>query len=365
MARLAALPSIARLLPLLAALWVALVAPAARAEPPAMKEHRQHPRLEVASPDGRYSVAVGGFFQARYAAAFTADALESSRFDVPRTRLYVFGRLFTPNVRYRLMIGTAPRGLDVQLYDAYIEWWARPWARIRGGYFKVPVLREWVESARLLASVDRSASSQLLSPGRHPGAMASGSLGGEAVEYWLGAFGGAGASSPDPGVLPVVAGRLVWNTTRRSIEGEVDLERSPLALAIGASGYAASRPLAAGQRERERLAAAELALRVRGLDAAIEASLRDRDGAAGRERIAAGYARANYYVRPARMALGVRASQIVGLDDPTRTRTDLDLDLSALIDGHDLKVQLSGGPAYLAAHHQWEGMVQLQVQAAF
>ena len=48
-----------------------------------------------------------------------------------------------------------------------------------------------------------------------------------------------------------------------------------------------------------------------------------------------------------------------------RPRTDLDIDVSTLIDGHDLKVQLSGGPAYLPMHHLWEGVVQVQVQAAF
>ena len=58
-------------------------------------------------------------------------------------------------------------------------------------------------------------------------------------------------------------------------------------------------------------------------------------------------------------------SQIFGLDAPAATRTDLDIDVSTLIDGHDLKVQLSGGPAYLPMHHLWEGVVQVQVQAAF
>jgi hypothetical protein len=61
---------LARLVPILFAALLALTGRAARAEPPAMKEHQQHPRLEVASKDGRYSVAVGGFFQARYAATF-------------------------------------------------------------------------------------------------------------------------------------------------------------------------------------------------------------------------------------------------------------------------------------------------------
>lgn len=112
--------------------------------------------------------------------------------------------------------------------------------------------------------------------------------------------------------------------------------------------------------------AGELALRVRGLDAAAEVAYRERDDGVRRERSLAGYIRANYFfVRPARTAFGLRASQIVGLDVPTATRTDLDLDVTTLIDGHDLKLQLSGGPAYLPSHHVWEGVVQLQIQAAF
>jgi hypothetical protein len=356
---------LARFVPLFLAALLALLGRGARAEPPAMKEHQQHPRLEVASQDGRYSIAVGGFFQARYAATFTRDEVAASRLGVPRTRLYVYGRLLSPKIRYRLMLGTAPFTTRVDLYDAYVEWWARPWARLRGGYFKVPVLREWVESARLLASVDRSASAQLLSPGRRPGVMLSGGLGGDALEYWLGVFGGAGEPSPEPGRLPVVAARVVWNTQRRSIEGEVDLTRSPLALSLGASGYAAFEPQGGGARQRELLGAGELALRVRGLDAAAEVAYRERDDGVRRERSVAGYVRANYFVRPARTAFGLRASQIVGLDVPTATRTDLDLDITTLLDGHDLKLQLSGGPAYLPEHHLWEGVVQLQIQAAF
>ncbi|MBL9102000.1 MAG: hypothetical protein JNL82_13635 [Myxococcales bacterium] len=358
-------PQLRLLVPLFAAALTLLPGGSARAEPPAMKERQTHPRLEVASKDGRFSVAVGGFLQARYAAEFTARALLSSRFGVPRTRLYVFGRLFSRDIRYRLMLGTAPYATAVELFDAYVEWWARPGVRVRGGYFKIPVLREWVESARLLGSVERSASAQLLSPGRHPGVMLSGGLADDAVEYWLGVFGGAGQPAPEPGPLPVAAGRVVWNTTGRTIEGEVDLQRSPLAVSLGASGYAAFRPLVGGRRPRELLGGVELAVRARGLDAAVEVALRDRDDGSLRERVAAGYARANYFVRPARTAFGLRASQIVGLDDPSRTRTDLDLDVTTLLGGHDLKLQLSGGPAYLPAHHAWEGQVQVQVQAAF
>lgn len=341
-----------RAAPLLVLLVALLSARGAGAEPPAMKEQEHRPRLEVVSKDGRYSVAVGGFFQARYGARFTAEGLESSRFGVPRTRLYVFGRMFGAKVRYRLMVGTAPYATSVALYDAYVEWWARPWARVRGGYFKVPVLREWVESARLLASVERSPGALLLSPGRQPGVMVSGGLGGEAVEYWLGAFGGG------PGLE--VAGRAVWNTQRRSIEGEVDLHRSPLAFSLGGSGRAAFAP-----QGGQWLAAGEMAVRRRGVDGAVEVAYRERDEGGRRDRVLAGYARANYFVDRARTAVGVRVSEIVGLDQPSRTRTELDLDLVALLDGHDLKLQLSGGPAFLPAHHQWEGLVQIQVQAAF
>ena len=358
-------PRPARVLTVALAGALALLPGSARAEPPAMKEHQHHPRLEVLSKDGRYSVAIGGFIQARYAATFTGEALEASRFGIPRTRLYVFGRLFSRNIRYRLMLGTAPYETGVALYDAYVEWWARPWARLRGGYFKVPVLREWVESARLLASVERSTSAQHFNPGRHPGFMLSGSFGRVDLEYALGVFGGAGEPAPEPVRLPVVAGRAVWNTQRRSIEGEVDLRHSPLAFSIGGSGYAAFKPQLGGARQRELLGAGELALRYRGLDAATEVAYRERDDGSRRERTVAGYARANYFVRPARTAFGLRASQIVGLDAPTTTRTDLDLDISTLIDGHDLKFQISGGPAYLPMHHLWEGVVQVQVQAAF
>jgi hypothetical protein len=349
-----------------------LWAGSAAAEPSAMKEQSQHPRLEVVSKDGRYAVAVGGFLQGRYAAEFSHGGLESSRFGIPRTRFYVFGRIFSKSIRYRLMFGTAPYQLHMQLYDAYVEWWARPAVRLRGGFFKVPVLREWMESARLLNSIDRSYGARLLSPGRSAGVMLSGGVAGERFEYWLGIFSGvndgrgeAGSGGELSGVIPTVAGRALWNYAGRTIEGEVDLKKSPLALAIGGSGYASFEPEAAAGRRQTVMGGGELALRYRGFDAAAEVTLRDHRLGGLRSRVLGGYARANYFIAPARLAAGGRIGQTVGLDDPLWTRTELDLDVSALIDGHDLKVQLSGGPAYLAGLGAWHGIAQVQVQAAF
>jgi len=349
-----------------------LGAATARAEPSAMKEQSQHPRLEVVSQDGRYAVAVGGFLQARYAAGFSHDGVESSSFGIPRTRLYVFGRIFSREIRYRLMIGTAPNQLQVRLYDAYMEWTGHTALRLRGGFFKVPVTREWMESARMLHSIDRSFGARTLSPGRSAGVMVSGAAAGERFEYWLGLFSGvddgrgeAGAGGQFGGLIPTLAGRALWNTTGRTIEGEIDLGRSPLALSLGGSGYGSFDPKAAAGPTRTWMASGELALRARGFDAASELSYRDHAEGPRRSRILGAYARANYFIAPARLAVGPRISHTRSWEDPLLTRTELDLDLSALLDGHDLKLQLSGGPAYSPALGAWHGVTQIQIQGAF
>ncbi len=344
---------------------VMLLAQPAWAEPPAMKENASQPRLEVASKDGRYSVALGGFLQARYTASITRTALDVSEVGIPRTRLYVYGHLFSRNIRYRLMLGTLPFATSVELYDAYVEWWARPWARLRGGVFKVPALRTWVDSARLMGSVERAPSLLPLLPGRRPGLLLSGGVGRDHFEYWLGVFGSGGTSPLAPTPDPTAAARIVWNTQGRSIEGEVDLDNSPLAFSIGASATTSLTTRAAGPRPRELLGGLELAGRHRGFDGAAEVAYHERSEGPRAGRTVAGYVRGNYFVPRAYTAFGGRVAQTFALDNPTNTRTHLDLEVTSLIVGHDLKIQLRGGPAYQPMPGQWFGELALQVQAAF
>jgi phosphate-selective porin len=215
----------------------------AHGEPPLMKEQSVEPKIQAISPDGRFAISLGGFLQARYRGASIEKEADVSQFGNPRARLYSFGYIHSKDFRYRLMMGTLPHSQQIQLFDAYVEVRMADELRLRAGRFKMPVFREWVESARLQSSTERSALTMLLSPGRDYGLMASGSFLHENIEYALGVFNGAGeVAAVDSNATPAFAGRMVWNTTGRSIEGEVDFHHSPLAVAIGASGSSAWKP---------------------------------------------------------------------------------------------------------------------------
>ena len=220
------------------AIVLALVPRVARAEPPAMKERERYPRLQVRSHDDRFSLALGGYFQARYTASARDGEVEQSEFTAPRTRVYFFGHVYSRDVRYRLTIGT-PADADAQqirVLEAYVELRIADALRLRAGRYKIPVMREWVESAKYLASVERSTIVQMLLPGRDYGLLASGAVGD--LEYAAGVFNAAGGLAVrDSNREPALAGRVLWNFHHLPIDGEVDFEDSAPRFSLGVSAW--------------------------------------------------------------------------------------------------------------------------------
>jgi len=336
---------------------LALAAPA-HAEPAMMKEHTVRPRIQAMSEDGRFSVSLGGFVQGRYTLVLRDIDLEVSRFDTPRTRLYVFGHAYSKDVRYRLMIGTQPSSLDLELYDAYVEYGVSDALRVRAGRFKIPVFREWIESARVLASVERTVLTQTLMPGREWGLLASGELFGSRVEYAAGLFNGRALDgTAGSAEAPLVAGRVAWNLMGRSIEGEVDFEDTPRTLVVGASGYAT---LERGSVEHAS-GGIEVAYRGHGLDVTTEIMAQTR----GPMRAAGMYARADRYIPRIRSSFGVRGTRVVGFDAPDLTRSEVEIDGAYYPAEHDLKIAANLGLARRHDEHAWEPFLMVQAQAAF
>lgn len=333
----------------------------AMAEPPMMKEQSVRPRIEARSKDGRYSVALGGFLQGRYTLVARDFELESSSFDTPRTRLYAFGHVHSPNVRYRLMLGTPASSIHPELYDAYVDFRATDAIGFRAGRFKIPVFREWVETARMLASVERTSLTQTVAPGRSYGVLASGELFATHVDYAVGVFNGVGRISEAGAAVesPVVAGRAAWNLMGRSIEGEVDFLDSPRTVVVGLSGYTTLDPA------RATAGGFEMAYRGHGLDVTLELMGQSQRTTTGSRTVAGLYARADRYVPSLRSGFGARATRIVGADAPELTRTELELDAAYYAAEHDLKIVANVGLARRHEARAWEPFVMVQAQAAF
>lgn len=331
-----------------------------------MREHAATAAVRSESGDGRISLALGGFLQAR-ASASDAEAGQADRLlTLARTRLYAFGHAYDPSLRYRMMFGTNGDETTFQLFDAYVEKTFAPELRLRVGRGKVPVFRAWVESARMLSAVERDAATVALLPGREVMAMVRGELGGDTLEYAVTAFDPGGGSHGT--ALPAGAARIVWNAQGRAIEGEVDFDDAPLTIALGASAMAGRKKSLTVEGRAleadETLAGSEVLLRAHGFDLGAEAELRERRSSDGmRWRVRAGYVRADYFVAPLASALGVRASTIQSTDPTLRERDEVEFDAGYYPFRHDVKVNAEVALARAGVERAREvrGAVQLQV----
>ena len=320
-----------------------------------MRERAERGRLTQTTDDGKLSVSFGGFVQARYVAG---DSI--APFSLPRTRLYTFGHLLDPDVRYRLMLGTSGADPSLRLFDAYGEW-GRSAVRLRAGYFKVPVIREWMESARLLGSVERSLATVAMLPGRATGVMLSGDPS-RFVSYAAGVFDGPRGFQE---VGPTAATRVVWNAHGNAIEGEIDFENSRGRVSLGASALARVRDEATATYRAEALYAVDIAVRGRGFDISIEGMARRRFGVLDAHTDFGAVARLDRYFAPLRASVGVRASVLrVDSEERRREESELEFDVGFYPYGHQLKV-LGDLGLRTEVGKDVQPVLRVQAQAAF
>jgi len=370
------------------ALWAAaFVAPSvACGEPAQGKEDLAIARLQVRSADGNRFLAIGGFFQARVAMGgpYAADADLS----LHRTRFYVFGNPGLKEVRLRLMIGSEGSNV-VGVFDAYAEWTRSESFHLRAGRTKLPVFRDWVEAAPLLAGAGRAAPTLAMLPGRAPGLVASGALDDERFEYSVGAFHGAGDVGPfREGRGFSGAARVLWNVFRRPIDGEVDIEGVPVALVVGASALGASALRSAcgaptGGIENPRV---EVGLPTGCVDSGqagtrtlggLEVLLRRKHWDVGGELLAGveridrtttrfgGYLRTDHYLPRLRGSGGLRVSRLLERGEVRRAETTFEADAAYYVHGHELKVTTDVGLTRRDGDSRLSPLVRFQVQALF
>jgi hypothetical protein len=302
--------------------------------------------------------------------ADSSDAgVEAPIVSLPRMRFYAFGHVHDESVRYRLMMGASGVGGAVQLLDAYVEKRLDPALHLRAGVFKIPVYRAWIESARLLSSVERAYATTVFLPGREGALMASGEAAGEAFQYALALVNGAAAGVTS--AEPAGAGRAVWNPMDRVIEGEIDFHDQPATLSVGANLLVNRRvvatpavtgtPALAGT---ENAAGVEVSFRARGLDVSGECMVRERRRDDGpRTELLGAYARADYFVPSIASSVGARMSVVRGRHDATLDRDDFELDYGFYPGRHDLKLNVEMG--YVRYVHATTLEAAAQVQVAF
>lgn len=172
----------------------------------------------------RFSLQGSAFAQIHYAAALKGTELVRSDFTVPRARICGSGHAFTSRLRYRLMIGRSVQR-EIEINDAFVEWEPIDGLAFRIGRFKLPIIREWIESAQALATVDRALASRLLLPGRDYGVRVGGRLWRQRLEYLVGVWNGDGETLTHAvDTSPAVVARLSLHLTGNPYSGAVDFD---------------------------------------------------------------------------------------------------------------------------------------------
>ena len=196
----------------------------------------QHRESMLTLFEGRYSLQIAAFAQLQYIAGVQEGSLVRSDFSVPRARVCASGHAAHPTLRYRLMIGRSIQR-ELEVVDAFAEWQPSAAFTLRLGRFKLPIFHEWIESARPLATLDRSLAARALLPGRDYGLRIAGRLARRRIEYLLGIWNGDGDTATRAAdTYPALAARLGVQALGTAQSGAVDFTgvRPALTLEVGA-----------------------------------------------------------------------------------------------------------------------------------
>ncbi|MFO0579945.1 MAG: porin [Polyangia bacterium] len=316
----------------------------------------------------RYSVQVSAFAQLQYAAGITAQGLSKSEFSVPRARICASGHALTHRLRYRLMIGRSIQR-EIEVNDAFAEWEPVDGLALRLGRFKLPVIREWIESARPLATIDRSLATRLLLPGRDYGASVSGRIVRGHLAYLLGVFNGDGdAATRAADTSPAVVARLGLHLGAAPWSGAVDFAGSAAAASLEAgllwNRWRPPSVLTTAAMVEDQLWNAAAALRWAHFDAGAEYIGQRR---ADPEKVTwthAGYVRLTYFMPKLLSSVTGRASVVEVRGDAPAEQVEAEADWGLYLDRHRVKAVLRYAALIDTTRELTEHQLGLQVQVA-
>ncbi|HZR84892.1 MAG TPA: porin [Candidatus Binatia bacterium] len=203
-----------------------------------------------ATPDKRFSLAVGGYLQVRYTLTDidgryvnpSRGTTDSQSFDVPRARLWWQGTAFTPRLYYKIEIDVATTASGDTLRDAYLGYAVveNDWLSIRGGQYKTNYSRQEMTSDARQEFVERALATLNFRFDRAKGIQLSGTPMNSLIEYYAGVFNTTGRNGPaNPSNDFLYLGRFVVNPLGPIPYSEGDFGPTPSPLvALGASyGY--------------------------------------------------------------------------------------------------------------------------------
>lgn len=151
--------------------------------------------LSIRSPDGKYTLNVGGRMQFRYTFKDKDEDFKESDvqdINLRRARVYFGGNVYTKFIHYYVELDADK--FNINLRDFYI--YVTPLEELNGkfGYFKVPFNRQFISSGFKLLLQDRSIASDAFSQSRDYGVDIYGHPFEGHIEYHAALFQGAGGN---------------------------------------------------------------------------------------------------------------------------------------------------------------------------
>lgn len=330
------------------------------------------------SADEKFQLSVGGFMQVRYS-FFDNDATNDvSQFNLAKGRLIFSGYAFTKDLTYMLQFGLEQSGNARMLENAWLRYRVVDELQLTGGQTKLVYSRQNMASVGNLQFVAVSPVTSAFSPGYDLGAVVSGKVLGDLINYDLSVSNGAGQTSTrqsagatnnmaflahlqvnplgafgysegDPQLsqkpLVTVGSSFYRNTLRKTAAATFETTNNGYA---GASGWLGSNAAVFGSNEKVDINSFVIDAAAKWMGAFVQAEYfwGQADGAITDSTLRAQgyYAQAGYCILPKRLEAAVRYSYL----DPNRdrandTQTEIIGAVSYYFNNHNLKLQADVG----------------------
>lgn len=153
-------------------------------------------RFALMTDDGRFKLALWGFMQARFQLDIDDiggddSEVRESTFRMRRARIGFSGHLGTPRMVYEFALSGIA---ETPLFDYYMDYAFRPYARVRVGQYKTLFTRSFITSSHRRAFTEMSLAVDTLRYARDVQLGVHGDIAGQRFAYYLGLGNGAGAN---------------------------------------------------------------------------------------------------------------------------------------------------------------------------
>jgi len=150
------------------------------------------------SADEKFQLSVGGLMQVRYSFFDNDITKDVTQFSLAKGRLIFSGYAFSKDLTYMLQFGLEQSGNSRMLENAFVKYRFIDELQLAGGQTKLVYSRQNMSSVGNLEFVAVSPVTSAFSPGYDLGAVVSGKVLGDMINYDLSVSNGAGQTSTRP-----------------------------------------------------------------------------------------------------------------------------------------------------------------------